>query len=123
MIRETFNSTEGYLESNWTGDVSVQEIVAYIRRTKENRDYPRKLKILSNALDASINLSIDDLKLISGENKESLKNYDSITDAFVVQEAIVAALSTMYMKISQVRDYRFKIFSTKQAAEHWLSVF
>lgn len=121
MIRETFNSTEGYLESTWSGHVDLQEIVAYIRRLKENTDYPRKLKILTNALDARIYLSMDELQIISGETKKTLKNYNSIMDAFFVQEAIVAALSTMYMKMSQMKNYGFRIFSSKEAAEHWLS--
>jgi len=120
MISELFNDESGYLESNWTGAITLQEVVSYIRRVKENFNYPRKLKILTSAVEAQVALSIDDLTVISDENKESLKNYESVSDAFVVDQAIAAALTIMYQKVSAVRNYNFKVFSSKEAARNWL---
>ncbi len=120
MIQEFFNPSSGILESTWEGPTDLQEIIDYIRRTKVNPDYPRKLKILTFAEKALLTVSLDDLNLIAQENKQSVENYIYIVDAFIVDEAIVAALSTMYKKVSAVKNYQFNIFSSREAARNWL---
>lgn len=121
MIHEVFNPKTGFLESNWEGEVTLGQIIDYIRRTKENTSYPRKLKILTSTEKARLMLGVEELEEISKENKLSVKNYEVIIDAFVVDEALVAALSTMYQKVSAVKNYIFRIFSTREAAEEWLA--
>lgn len=120
MISNIFNTDKGYLESIWEGEVSLDQIVHYIRETKENKDYPRKLKILSFAHKSTLLLEPDDLRVIAKENERSVAQYDSIVDAFIANEAQIAALSMLYEKFSRIQGYKFKVFSTPEAAMEWL---
>jgi hypothetical protein len=123
MVREVFNEEKGWLDSYWEGETPLSEIIDYIRRTKYNPDYPRRLKILTHSENAIINLNLEDLHTISFENKLSVERYEAIIDAFIVDAALVAALTTMYQQVSSVKGYFFKVFSTTEAAEGWLEGF
>jgi hypothetical protein len=122
MITEKFNTETGLLESKWEGEVQLSEIIDYIVRTKENTNYPRHLKIITSAENAILSLNFQDLKQISEENKLSVERYSAIIDAFVVDKAVEAALTTMYEQVSEIRGYTFKVFSTKEAALEWLDL-
>ena len=123
MVSEIFNESTGILECKWEGESSLSEIVAYIRRTKENTAYPRRLKILTHAENAVMKLNLEDLHTISNENKLSVDKYEAIIDAFIVDAALLAALTTMYQQISNIKGYYFKVFSTTEAASSWLEGF
>ena len=111
MITVNYIQETGILESLWEGDVTLDEIVNYIRQTKENADYPRKLKIITYAHTSSLLLKPDDLRVITEENISSLVNYEVIIDAFIANESQVAALSVLYEKFSRMQNYKFKVFS------------
>lgn len=120
MITNTFLPDKGVLESIWGGEVNLDQIVNYIRETKENKEYPRKLKIITHAHASNLLLQPDDLRVIVEENNQSLSHYDAIIDAFIANEAQVAALSILYEKFSRMPTYKFKVFSTPDAAMDWL---
>jgi hypothetical protein len=122
MISERFNPSNGFLETNWEGDIGLEEIIEYIRRTKLNTQYPRRLKILTTAEKAVFNLTIDDLVKISMENELSVGRYDLIIDAFVVDKAVESALTTMYKSVSAAKNYYFQVFSSREAAKNWLDL-
>ena len=47
MIVEKFNKISYLLEVTYSDNVSAKEIIDYIKATKENNEYPRILKIIS----------------------------------------------------------------------------
>ena len=47
MLTWDFNHQTGILETKYIGNIYLQEVVDYIRATKENKDLPRNLKILT----------------------------------------------------------------------------
>lgn len=120
MILTNFNHHKGIIETNFEGDVTIKEIVDYIIATKENESYPRFLKILTNATEANMDLSIDDLSIIVEENYKSLKKYDTIIDAIIIEKPKETALTMLYQRLAKNDKYRFKIFYTKEAAIRWL---
>lgn len=120
MITNIYIEEKGILESRWEEEVTLEQIVDYIRQTKNNYNYPRNLKIITYASEAELALKPDDLKVIVEENIQSLANYDTIVDAFIANEAQVAALSFLYEKFSRMETYKFKVFSTQEAAMEWL---
>ncbi len=120
MITNTFIPDKGILESVWEGDVDLDQIVHYIRETKGNKEYPRRLKIITHAHRSTLLLNPDDLRVIVEENVQSLAQYETIIDAFIANEAQVAAISMLYEKFSRMLTYKFKVFSTPEAAIEWL---
>lgn len=123
MITYAFNKQKNILESQFKEDVSLTEIVDYIRATKDNDSYPRTLKILTDAKYANFNFSVHDLNTLIIENKKSLEKYDTIIDAIIIDGPKTAALSVLYQELAKSKKYFFNVFSTHEAALNWLNDF
>ncbi|MGZ0016650.1 hypothetical protein [Yeosuana sp. AK3] len=123
MVHAIFNKEKNILETQFKDDVHLNEIIDYIITTKENKSYPRTLKILTNAQDAVFKFTINDLNAILSENVESLKNYEAIIDAIIIASPQTAALSLLYQELAKSKQYHFDVFSTHEAALHWLKTF
>ena len=120
MVISKFNEQTWVLESEFVGEVTLTEVVNYIISTKENKTYPRVLKIKTNATNADFNFSIDDLETIVIENEKSLEKYDFIIDAIIVDNPKTTVLSMLYQELEKNDKYRFNIFSTDKGASQWL---
>jgi hypothetical protein len=120
MIENKFNIKDNVLEANYIGNVPVSEVIDYIRATKNNIQYPRVLKIISDTRNALFNFSISDLDKIVEENNQSLENYDAIIDAIIVDNPKNTVLTVLYQMLSKTKKYKFEIFATKKAALEWL---
>ena len=122
MVDFKFNTVTNVLETNYLGDVSCAEIVDYIRDIKVNTEFPRILKILSDTRSSVFNFSIEDLNKIVEANNQSLKNYDAIIDAIIVDDPKNTVLTFLYKKLAASKKYKFEIFATKKAALNWLHI-
>lgn len=121
MVTVKFNQQTKILESKFEENVTLQEIVNYIVATKDNKTYPRKLKIITDSCDAIFNFAIEDLEIIVEENNKSLEKYDSIVDAIIVDDPKNTVLSMLYMELAKTSKYKFEIFASKSAALDWLN--
>ncbi|WP_111707088.1 hypothetical protein [Lutibacter citreus] len=121
MLEYKFNENSNILEVNYSGTVTLSEIVNYIINTKNNKKYPRTLKIISNSEKAIFDFSIDDLNIIVEENNKSLKNYDCIIDAILIDNPINTVLTMLYKELAEINNYKIEIFATKSAALNWLN--
>lgn len=121
MISTQFNPQTKILESKFEGNVTLAEVVNYIIATKEHKTYPRKLKILTDSIDAVFNFSIEDLEIIVEENIKSLEKYDLIIDAIIIDDPKNTVLSMLYLELAKSNKYKFEIFATKSAAIDWLN--
>lgn len=120
MVEEKFNSKTQILETVFKGEVTLLEVVNYIIRTKKNKIYPRTLKIFTDSSEAIFNFSIEELNIIMEENLKSLKKYDCIIDAIIVDNPKNTVLTMLYAELTKTNKYKFKIFATKEAAFYWL---
>jgi hypothetical protein len=123
MIKSTFKNELNILETQFKNDVYVQDIINYIKATKENKRYPRTLKILTDASQALFKFSVNDLNTIISENNKSLEKYDAIIDAIIIDSPQEAALSILYQELAKNKKYYFNVFSTHEAAKNWLEEF
>ncbi|SNR52290.1 hypothetical protein [Lutibacter flavus] len=121
MVKEKFNKTTNILETAYIGNVNLSEVVNYIIATKNNKQYPRILKIISDTRDAEFNFSIEDLSVIVEENYKSLENYNGIIDAIIINNPKNTVLSVLYKEIAKTKKYKFEIFASKNAALTWLN--
>ena len=121
MVTAKFNQQTNILESKFEGNVTLAEVVNYIIATKKNKSYPRKLKILTDSIDAIFNFSIEDLEIIVEENIKSLEKYNLIIDAIIIDDPKNTVLSMLYLELAKSNKYKFEIFATKSAAIDWLN--
>lgn len=123
MVKSTFNQQTNILESQFKGDVYLNEILDYIKATKANATYPRKLKILTDAQHAIFKFNANDLKAIVSENNQSLERYHAIIDAIIIDSPQTAALTILYQELAKNDKYYFNVFSTQEAALNWLDMY
>jgi len=123
MIKLEFKPNEGILHSFYEGDITREDLIKYIDSTRINKDYPRKLKILTDSTNANMLLSKDDLKLVVDSNLSSLEQYDFIYDAIITVNPKETAFSMWFKKMSATNKYKFEVFSTVEAARKWLIKF
>ena len=121
MVVAVFNQQTGILDSRFEGEVTLQQIVDYIRVTKKNSELPRRLKILTDATSAQMTLGPNDLPIIVSENRKSLEKYECIIDAIVLGAPKETALSLLYQELAKTNKYRFEVFSSREHALAWLS--
>ncbi|NQT64398.1 MAG: hypothetical protein HQ556_15660 [Candidatus Marinimicrobia bacterium] len=120
MVKTSFDHHTGILHSTFDGNVTIVEIVEYIRATKNNSEYPRKLKILTDLKHAEMNFSPTDLNLIVEENYKSLERYTFIHNAIVVESPRVTAITMLYQELAKTNKYKFEVFSSREVALQWL---
>ena len=122
MITYKFNKETGTLETTFIGEVNVKDITEYILAVSKNKTLPRKLKILSDATKGKFSIGVlpKDMAKLVDANKKSLAQREFIYDAFIVSGTFEMALGMLYKSISKTKNYRFNVFSTKEAALEWL---
>ncbi len=120
MVKTSFDKQTGILHSIFQGEVTIDKLVDYIRATKNNTDYPRKLKIFTDSEHAEMNFSPADLMRIVEENYNSLEKYTFIHDAIVVDSPRVTAITMLYQELAKTNKYKFEVFSSRDAALQWL---
>lgn len=121
MLVTGFNHQTDILESKFEGKVALKEVLDYIIVTKNNKEYPRNLRIMTDASQATFDFSFNDLQSIVAENERSLEQYESISDAIIVSDPHTTALSILYQEMEKNPKYKFNIFATKEASIRWLA--
>ena len=120
MVFSNFDHQKQILISRFENDINIEDITAYINATRLNKDYPRKLRILTDSSKSNMILSPEDLPKIVEANNNSLKEYTYIIDAIILENPHDTAISYLYKEISKNKNYFFKLFSTYEAANQWL---
>lgn len=123
MISLTFNEQLNLLETKFDANIYAKDILDYIIAFKNNTSYPRKLKGIIDARNASFKFSFRDLQPFNEAKNESLKSYDIVVFAILINSSATAAISTLYEAIANNEKYKFKVFSTQEAALIWVKSF
>ncbi|MCK5028928.1 MAG: hypothetical protein KAR57_04785 [Bacteroidales bacterium] len=125
MITYKFNNTTGILETTFEGKITVVELIDYIESVRDDNTLPKKLKIFSDGSNGKFATKVNpkELKQFLDINKVTLKQKDYIYDAYVVSGSVEMALGMLYKNLIRIKNYKFNIFSTKEAALDWLNKF
>ena len=105
------------------GTVTEKEIIDYISSFKENKPLPRVLKILTDATGSIVNLPKESLAAIQNETNNYIGQYDLVLDAMLISTPRETAIALLYEELIKSKYYRFKTFSTREAALQWLDAY
>jgi hypothetical protein len=124
MSNSYFSEKDKILYVKNQSDVSIDKMVLALKAIIENKDYPRRLKILEDAIDVRAAFNFNDLEKLKPGIEEVKKKYDQIVHA-VVQNNPINVAYAKYMEIYLKDDtkYHFKVFSTIEAADEWVKQF
>jgi hypothetical protein len=124
MIRYSRNKELDILITNTTGITVLGDILQHYQELNKIKDLPRNLKNLIDCREAIFELNVEDLNKTKPLVKDSLKWFDSIKEAILVNQPSSTAIAMMFQDFNNSHsNYEFKIFSTKSAALDWLTSF
>lgn len=121
MINYQFDKDKKILHVHFTGVVTFDELFDHVSINEEKRSLPDDLKILSDATKAKLSIKPSELKLIKNQLAKTLEKVEYLYDAFVVSKPKETAITTLYMELAKLKNYKFKVFSSIEAAEYWLA--
>lgn len=121
MISSHLNRETGIIETRMTGNVILEEITGYIHELKNAEKYPSRMLILTDATHGTFELSDDDNQQIVSIVLQYISSFELIKDAIIISDPRTTAYSILYRKTAaRIPNYRFEIFSTREAALNWL---
>lgn len=121
MINSFFNEELKIVETEFKDNISEQEVLEYLNAFTENTSYPRHLKTLADTSLAKFSFSYRSLKAFNQAKVKSLEHYDIVMTAVIVNSPATAAIATLYQAIARGKKYKYKVFSTREAAIDWLN--
>jgi len=120
MIEYKFNHELQILEVSYQGFISSEDILTFYYYVSNNAEFPRNLKILTDARKATYDFNINKATRLISSLKESLKSYESVMYAFIHSKPKETAYSK-FLEIEKAhKKYLHKIFATKENALEWL---
>ena len=121
MINSQLNRETGIYETFFGGQVSFEEIISYISKLKNAKDYPPKLLILTDAIDSTFELSNTEYRQIAELVRRYAAKFELLKDAIILNDPRATAYSLLIRNESiTIPNFRFEIFSTREAAIEWL---
>lgn len=121
MIDSTFNTESRLLETRFHGPITKEEVLEYVNSLRDAKDYPDNLKIITDATEANLEFSREELGEILTIVNDHPGLYDSIKDAMIMTSPKMTAFSMIVEMFTKNSPYHVKIFSTREAALEWLS--
>ncbi|CAA6679774.1 MULTISPECIES: hypothetical protein [unclassified Lentimonas] len=122
MLEFNFNEEKKLLTTTATGIIGVNDIISHYEQLPEYQDKTRKLKVLIDVRKSQFELKLPDLSQTTETVQSALSHFESIAEAILVDEPSATAVTVIFQNYnSGVEGYQFKMFSTCEAAEGWLS--
>ena len=122
MINSIFNRQSGLLETTLHGQVTSDEVLEYVQTLREqDANYPKQLRIITDATEAELGFSTNELNVILKVVNDHPGIYESIYDAMIMPSPRATAFSMIVELFTKNSRYHVKIFSTRKAALEWVS--
>ena len=124
MITYKFNKKTNILEVEILGITSIEDFIKYYKDIGENTNFPNNLKVLSDATKGVFekNDEVESVKKIVTASKDSTRKRKTVTVAFIVTKPYEVAISQLFQEFHKKKDYRFKLFPTRETALLWLNL-
>jgi hypothetical protein len=120
MIKSYYNKELDFLDVTYYGIIEVEDIISHGREIRQISSSQKRLKILTDARDATYKFSPNEIKKIKDELKENLKSFSFIKNAFIYNSPNETAYS-VFLEHEYVPDnYLHAVFSTRENALKWL---
>ena len=123
MISSTFNNQLNILMTEFKGGITKEAISNYLTEFRENNYSQKKLKSIVDATNASYEFSFKDLSDLNKIKNKSLESYDMVIIAVIINSPATAAISMLFSAIANTKRYKYRVFSTYEAALFWVNSF
>ena len=120
MIDYKFNEELQILEVIYEGSIRISDLMNYGNSIFSDESLPRDLRILTDAKKASYILLPEEIPQVIKMTLQHIKPYNKVKAAFIQSKPIETALSLLLELEFQSGKYKHSVFSSRQAALHWL---
>ncbi|MBK7172696.1 MAG: hypothetical protein IPH84_05580 [Bacteroidales bacterium] len=105
------------------GDIDLENMLNGVSYLEQAEDLPRDLKVLEDATSSKAVFKVSDIEIITERLDKVVKKYSSIRHAVVHSDPTNTAYTILASMMIKHPNYSLKVFSTKDAAKHWLTMF
>ncbi|MEX0982829.1 MAG: hypothetical protein WD577_06905 [Bacteroidales bacterium] len=116
----TFDNSLGILILTVENQLAKQFVIDYYNGLAKNNEYPRDLRVICFVTTTNYQIRPEDIDEMVDSLKQASGNYERLTEAFVAEDPYSTVITTLFSEKAQIRNYRSKVFSTKEAALKWL---
>ncbi len=120
MIDIKFNTDTNILENTLTGTIGIEEVLDMYNRMEQLNVLPQNLKVIIDSQKARYTFTERELQQIAGAIEHLLSKFRSIQEAIIQSSPYETAMAVLYEQMVQFENFRFKAFSTREAATEWL---
>ena len=121
MITYEFDHGSGIFKFHFLGPITIQDLFDNAATIRANEHIPKDAKLLAYADKADFVFSTDELKKFGDYLANSERRFNSVKEAFIVARPKETALAFLFaMSSAQMDHFKFKSFSTEEAALAWL---
>ncbi len=121
MVTYNYNEGKEYIEAVFKDKINQGEIVNYINSLMKENHLPENLKGIIDARNASFGFHPADLYNIIEVNVKMFSRFNTLKVAIIITNPVDTALAMIFTRLIQLERYRFKVFTTPEAAERWIS--
>ena len=123
MIKEYFDSSKRILFVTISGSTSIEDLNQWIKSINFDKAPDSYLKIITAARDARYNFKAEDSRATDQPLEELCKRYFRVRAAVIHKNPKETALSMVLRNRLAMKNYTQHIFSTREAAEIWITNF
>ena len=120
MINIHFNSETNILEVTYLGKISIEQLLEYGSEIRNNKTYPRNLKVFTDATKADYTIEEKNIPGLLENLEKDVENYHTVKSAMLHSSPKETAISMILEFEEKIPNYTHRIFSTREAAMQWL---
>jgi hypothetical protein len=120
MYKINFNKKDNLLEVKVVGEITVDDMLNYIRQIGTYLEFTDKLYIFQDSRNIEPKLDLFDIPVVANEFEKVMKKFKFIKHADIHHLPASTAYALIYQYNTQFTNYKYEIFNTQEAAEGWL---
>lgn len=120
MIKIDFNTDSKILINTLTGNIGIAEVLDMYYQVEQHQSLPSNLRIIIDSQKARYTFTEKELQEIANAVQHLLTKFDSIQEAIIQSSPYETAMAVLYEQMVDFKNFRFKVFSTREAALKWL---
>ena len=123
MIEIKYYPDENLIHVKRSGEVFARDLLGYMQQVDRDFAGHKTLFVLDDVRRSTSRFSAKDYGKLIEALEKLLPGYTRVYMALVVDTPEETALSDIYASMTQnMENYFFRIFSTEEAASHWLGM-
>ena len=121
MITIDFNTDFQILTNTLSGTIGIAQVLDMYKRVEQHGSLPSNLRIIIDSQKARYSFTEKELQEIANAMQHLLTKFNSIQEAIIQSSPYETAMAVLYEQMVDFKNFKFKAFSTKEAALQWLN--